>query len=407
MEDSKKLSYKSVVVLGFLVYFLSFIMRVDYSAPMLLMADESVIDKSLVLTAIKGSFLTYGIGLILFGILGDKLSPIKLISASLVGTLTVDFLFAFFNNINILTVLFCLSGLFQALLLPSITRFVLEQVGDNKYPSAITIISLSAPISLMLTYLLMPDVLDFKAWKSALLYVAIFGLLVLGLWLYLTRNIKFFKAKAEENFSQTTTTKRWLFVLGLVPLIIITIVEATLRDSMQNWAPDLINEQFDLKENASSLWLLILPLFNIIGAVLGWLLYKKLKHEIKAAVIAFIIAFLGTLLLILDLDMPPITVGAAALILGSAFVANHLLIFILPKSFSKYGRVATSSGILNALTYIGFSISIFGFLPVVEIESWELVLIYCFLFAVVGVLFCAFKIKGWTKFIENDSNETN
>lgn len=405
MEDSKKLSYKSVVILGFLVYFFSYIMRIDYTAPMLLIAEESGIDKSLVLSAIRWSFITYGVGLITFGILGDKLSPIKLISLSLIGTLAVDFLFPFFSDINVLIVLFCLGGLFQALLLPSLTRFVLEQVGDNKYPSAITLISLSAPIGLMLTYWLMQSVLDFKAWQGALIYVAIFGLLVLGLWLYLTRNIKFFKTKAEENFSQTTTAKRWLFVLGLVPLIIITIVEATLRDSMQNWAPSLINDQFDLKENTSALWLLILPLFNIIGAVLGWLLYKKLKHEIKATAVACIIIFLATVLLILDLDMPPITVGAAALILGGASIVNHILIFILPKSFSKYGRVATSSGIINALTYIGFSISIFGLLPIVEIESWELVLIYCFLFAGVGVLACAFKIKGWTKFIKNKSDE--
>ncbi len=62
MESTKNLSYKSVVLLGFLVYFFSYAMRLDYSASIVAIVADLKITNTMASMAVTGSFITYGIG---------------------------------------------------------------------------------------------------------------------------------------------------------------------------------------------------------------------------------------------------------------------------------------------------------------------------------------------------------
>ena len=83
MESSKKLSYKAVIALGFLVYFFSYAMRLDYTASLVAIVSDLGITNTMASVAVTGSFITYGTVQILCGFIGDKVSPIKMISVSM------------------------------------------------------------------------------------------------------------------------------------------------------------------------------------------------------------------------------------------------------------------------------------------------------------------------------------
>ena len=79
----KTLSFRQLTALFTLTYFISYVTRINFGAIISEMVNATNISKSALSTAITGSFITYGAGQILSGILGDKLNPKKLIVQNL------------------------------------------------------------------------------------------------------------------------------------------------------------------------------------------------------------------------------------------------------------------------------------------------------------------------------------
>ena len=103
MENQKKLSYKAVVALGFLVYFFSYAMRLDYSASLVAIVSDLKITNTMASAAVTGSFITYGVGQVVCGFIGDKISPVKMISVAMLGTVLVNALVSFCSSITLPT----------------------------------------------------------------------------------------------------------------------------------------------------------------------------------------------------------------------------------------------------------------------------------------------------------------
>ena len=160
MVDSKKLSYRSAVLLGFLVYFFSYTMRLDYSATLVSIVSDLGISNTVASAAVTGRLITYGIGQVICGFIGDKISPIKMITVAMIGTITVNLLVSFCTSITLITVLWCINGVCQAMLWPPLIRFTSEQVEPEKYADAVTLIGISASVGTIFVYIFVPIVLQ-------------------------------------------------------------------------------------------------------------------------------------------------------------------------------------------------------------------------------------------------------
>ena len=401
MENSKKLSYKAVVALGFLVYFFSYAMRLDYSASIVAIVSDLKITNTMASAAVTGSFITYGVGQVICGIIGDKVSPTKMISVAMLGTILVNTLVSFCSNIWVITALWCINGVCQAMLWPPLTRFVAEQVGTEKYSDAVTLVGLSASIGTIFVYIFVPIVLKITIWRNVFRCMSVFGIVMMLVWSFATRKIKMGKAagvkKADSN--KTISVFGLIALAGLVPIFLVIALHGILRDGIQTWLPSLVNEQFSLDESSSVLSTAVLPVFSMISVIVANTLNHKIKHELKTAAIMFGFAFAATIPIAFGVDIPIMTIVLAALISGCMHGVNHMLIALIPKNFAKYGMVSTFSGILNACTYIGASVSSYGFASVADNFGWNAVLISWCIIAFLGMSICAFKIKGWTKFV--------
>ena len=404
MENGKKLSYKSVVALGFLVYFFSYAMRLDYAAAIVAIVKDPVlnVDNSLASLAVTGSFITYGIGQIICGFIGDKVSPTKMMSLAMLGTIIVNLSVSFCSNIWLITALWCINGVCQAMLWPPLTRLVAELIGTERYSNAITIVGLSASTGTIFIYLLVPFILKYLTWRWVFRVMAFFGFIIMLVWLYSTRNVKMGKAVAQVKTNDQKTISVWglIMLAGLIPIFLAIATQGFLRDGIQTWLPSLVNETFPgLDESSSVLSTAILPVFSMICVLVANAIYNKLKHELKTAAVMYGIAFAASVPLIIFSKNLIVTLVAAALISAAMHGVNHMLICLVPKNFAKYGMVSTFSGILNACTYVGASISTYGFASVSENYGWYVVLVCWFVLALVGTLVCTFKVKGWSRFI--------
>lgn len=404
MENIKKLSYYKVVALGFLVYFFSYAMRLDYSASMVSIISDLNITNTAASAAVTGSFITYGVGQVICGIIGDRISPIKMISVAMLGTVLVNILVSFSSDITLITVLWCINGVCQAMLWPPLCRFVSEQVGVEKYSDAVTIVGLSASIGTIFVYLFVPAVLELTIWRNVFRCMSVFGIIMMFVWIFATHGIKMGKAAVEKKKEEKKISVFGMIVLaGLVPIFLIIILQGILRDGIQTWLPSLVKEEFKFEESTSILSTAVLPVLSMVSVIISNTIYHKLKNELKTAAIMFSLAAVATVPMGVGIKLPAIvSILLASLVSGCMHGVNHMLISLIPKQFSRYGMVSTFSGILNAFTYVGASVSSYGFAFISDNFGWTAVKVSWCVTAVAASAICLLKIKGWTLFIKEN-----
>ncbi len=401
--QSKTLTYNKIVILGFLVYFFSYAMRLDYAATLVSIVDSLGVTNTAASAAITGSFITYGLGQIVFGIIGDKLSPVKIITLAMLGTVLVNILVSFCSSILLITILWCFNGVFQAMIWPPLCRFVAELTTADQYSNAITMVGLSASVGTIFVYLFVPAVLSVTVWRNVFRCMALFGLIIIAIWLVMTRGINIQKATdiAKNNNDNKHSVFNIIALAGLVPIFIIIVLQGVLRDGIQTWLPSMVNAEFNMDESSSILSTAVLPILSMVSVLASNFLYIRLKNEIKTATIIFCVAAAATIPLGLGLEIPAlISIFLAALISGCMHGVNHMVVSLIPKRFYKYGLMSTFSGILNSFTYVGAALSTYGFAAVSDNFGWTIVKLLWCVIGVSGATICILKLPRWTKFIK-------
>lgn len=403
MTQSTKLSYGKVVILGFLVYFFSYSMRLDYAASLVAIVNDLGVTNTAASAAITGSFITYGVGQMAFGFVGDKLHPVKIITFAMLGTILVNILVSFCTSITLISVLWCFNGVFQAMIWPPLCRFVAEQTTSAQYSNAITTVGISGSVGTIFVYLFVPAVLSITAWVNVFRCMALFGAVIVTVWGVMTRGVSFEKPEpaSTANGKNEHSIFKIIALAGLVPIFFIIVLQGILRDGIQTWLPSMVSAEFNMDESSSILSTAVLPLLSMVSVLLSNYIYIRLKNEIKTATIMFSIAAVATIPLGLGLKIPALlSIFLAALISGCMHGVNHMIVSLIPKRFHKYGLMSTFSGILNSFTYVGAALSTYVFAAASDHLGWGIVKIIWLVIGLSGALICLFKLPRWTKFIK-------
>ena len=97
-------------------------------------------------------------------------------------------------------------------------------------------------------------------------------------------------------------------------------------------------------------------------------------------------------------NAPAMCILMMTLITGCMHGVNLMLISRVPGRFTGFGKVSTVSGVLNAATYIGSSLSTYGFGAVADRAGWLTVIL---LWAAVGLLGAVLMLaarRKWDRF---------
>ena len=382
-----------------LVYFTSYLTRIDYAAVLVEIIADLNITKSAASIAVTGSFITYGLGQLVSGYLGDKISPRILIAGGLCCTSANNLLMSVLPNITVMTVFWCFNGFFQAMLWPPLVRIMAENLDEATYSSASVSVSAAASVATIAVYLLSPLVILLSGWKLVFLICGAAGFITVLLWLTGTRNLSSGKAKPTGNTSAGSVSSKVLARSGIFIIMIGIILQGILRDGISTWMPTYISEVFDLGTSVSILTAVILPIFSIMSVSIGSALQKKIGNEVKTAAILYGVSAVSALIIIPFFSSSMILSALMmAVITGAMHGVNLMLISRLPVHFRKYGKVSTISGVLNACTYVGSALSTYGFAHLSEAFGWYFIIISWAVIAGLGTAVCAFCIRRWEKF---------
>ena len=167
---------KRIVSLQFLccmVYFMSYVTRLDYAASLAAIVEDLNITKQIASIAVTGSFITYGVGQIISGVLGDMIKPRKLIALGLAGSSLINLSMAFLPNIHWMTGFWFFNGFFQALLWPPLVRLMADNMTTKEYTEAVVSVSASASVATILIYFIVPATLAVSGWRLVFVLAAV------------------------------------------------------------------------------------------------------------------------------------------------------------------------------------------------------------------------------------------
>lgn len=400
----------------FIVYFASYCTRINYGAAITGIVADLGILKNAAGTVSTGLFITYGIGQLISGILGDRIRPKLMIFIGLVGASVMNIFMSFTSSVPAMIILWCINGFFQAMLWPPMVRILSEILSPDDYKHAVVTVSVASTTATIAIYLFVPLCIELSGWRSIFIICAIFGLLVAALWYaYITvlhrrglyadasqqktpvKNSDMETAVSSESF------RRIVLISGLLPIMAAIILHGILRDGIQTWMPAFIDETYHLGTSLSILTTVILPIFSTCFLLIASAIQNRTKNELTSAAILFTLALVCSLLLLVFINVSAIvSIPLMAIASGSMHGINLMLISRVPRHYARFGKVSTVSGLLNSCTYVGSATSTWGIALLSETRGWFFTIAIWAVITLLGGGLCILTTRCWNRFSEKD-----
>ena len=387
--------YKTVSVIFALIYMVSYITRVNFGAIISEMERATGVGKNLLSLSLTGSFVTYAAGQVISGILVDRFSPKKMISVGLLLTTGMNFLIPLCNSPYLMLVVWCINGFAQSMMWPPIVKMMTGLFDGEEYRKAAAIVSWGSSVGTMFVYLISPMVILTLDWRWVFFIAGGIAVFTTILWQGFTYAPKHIAVKATKQKGSVGV----LFTPLMLGVMIAIILQGMLKDGVTTWMPSYIMETYHWSSASSVLTGVVLPIFSILCFQAASSLHRRIfRNPLTCAGIFFAVGCISSgLLYVVSGGNVAFSVLFSALLTGTMHGVNMMLISMLPRYFDRYGLTGTASGVLNACTYIGSSLSTYGVAILSQGIGWRATILIWTVIAALGAGICILCAKGFHK----------
>ena len=390
---------RRLTLLFALTYLTSYLTRINYGAIISEMVFSTGISKPLLSMALTGSFITYGIGQIISGALGDRVRPKLLIRTGFIITVIMNILFPFCPNAYVMTAVWCVNGFAHSLMWPPLVRMMTVLMTVDEYKAATVRVSWGAYIGTILVYLCSPIIIEALNWKYVFFISAICGAVILVLWQLLAPDITSEKRQAAVVSSSDISSKSIFLSPALILIFFAIICQGALKDGITTWMPSYISETFKLGSSTAIFSGVVLPIFSIFSTQAALTLHRKsLKNPIVCAIVIFTLGSLSALVLALfSNSLAILSIVFSAVLTGCMHGVNLMYISMIPAYFKGVGKVSFASGLLNSFSYVGSAVSTYGIAVLSESRGWSFTITSWLIVALLGTAASILALRPWNK----------
>ena len=383
-----------------LAYFVSYITRINFAAVIAAVIADGDIDKTSAGAVTTLGFITYGVGQLISGWLGDRINPKKLMFFGFVLTGFMNLSIPFCKSGMAMCCIWAINGFAQSLMWPPLVKIMHTAMESDKYNKGCVKVSWGSTIATILIYLVSPLIIKLSGWRTVFYITSITAFIMSAVWITCvtkiesTGNIKY---TSNTNIKSKHSYKIGGLLLAVTMLAI--MLQGCLRDGVTTWVPTYVSEVFHLGSEISILSGVIIPVFGLASLQLTSVFYNKMgKKPYKCAGILFILATLCTLALVfLKINSVIFTISMFGIIVASMHGINLILVCFVPAIYADKDNVSSLSGILNFMTYVGSASSTYGFAVLSDNSGWTATVISWAVIAFLGTitcLLCSIKSKN-------------
>ena len=388
------------------VYFCSYLTRLDYGAVMVEMVRAEGFSRVDASAALTGLFITYGFGQLISGYLGDRVRPQLLIFFGLIACGLMNLLIPFCPSPAWMTVVWSVNGLAQAMMWPPLVRIMSQHMTESEYKVATVHVSWGSSLGTIVIYLMIPLLLKVSSWRGVFYCAAAVGMGMAAFWMARYGRVERtlpLQEQAAPADEPGDAGKSGGGLRALMPLLAIMmgviICQGTLRDGITTWMPTYLADTYHMESGKSILTGVLLPLFGMVCyQIVLWMNRKLVENELQCAAIIFCVGLVSLLALrLLHAHSFALSVLILAFAVASMHGVNLIMTCMTPKYLAGSGKISMISGLLNACTYIGSALSMYGVALIADRFGWTVTESLWCAVALLGTLCAAACVPKWGK----------
>lgn len=411
--------------LCFLVYFSTYLGRLNYSASLAEMIRVENMDKGAAGLIGTLFFLSYGMGQLVSGFLGDWLDGRKMICTGLLVAALCNLAMSQMSAPLAMAAIWCVNGFGQSLVWSPLLRLLSDHLEGETRRKACLYINGSMPLGTMFAYGMSALCLKTTGWRGAFVAPGIWLIVLAAVWMTGSRRIglchpaagaargregaKGKGAPAQEESPQGRSGaavgsgregvwRKILWGSGLWLLFPVLCIQGALKDGVTTWVPVYLEEIHGLGAVAAVLGTMIIPMCNLLGVTAASAAARRMgEDDVRVAQLFYGISGGALLLLWLAGDRNGVfALGLLAVSTTCMMAVNTMLISVLPARYAGIGKTSGVSGILNSCVYAGSSASTYGIGALSSAAGWKLTILIWVLGAAAAWVICLLS-RMWSR----------
>lgn len=318
-------------------------------------------------------FVTYAIGQLINGIIGEKIKARYMISYGLIlAGMCILFFPYIVTSPSTARIVYGMSGFFLAMIYAPMTKVVAE----NTEPIYVTRCSLGytfasffgLPIAGVLATLFQWQ----SAFKSGGVILLIMGLLCFILFLLMEKKgiIKYdqYKCKKEEK---NTTGILILLENRIIKFTLISIITGVVRTSVVFWMPTFILQYLHFPPAQATAIFTVATFVISMTAFIAVFLYERLHRNMDLTILVVFVAAAIFFLLVYLVKQPVLNILFLVLAIMSSNCADSMLWSRYCPSLRDTGMVSSATGFLDFVSYMAASASTIIFANATTANGWR------------------------------------
>lgn len=362
-----------LLLLSWATYVTAYLCRINLSAALEKLAAG--LDVSVEYLGIASSvyFVTYAVGQLLNGAIGDRVDPYRFLMLALSLTGGVNMILGVQASGAAFLLLWGLNGFCQSMFWGTLLRLLSARAPEEQWKNVSTVMSTCSVTGYFLSWVVLSALFLSLDHRPYFLVPGAAALLLVPAWFALSRRFPFTppaegppqaeglpqaedRSPAENpppapplgQVAHAFWRERLIFICLLCALV------GAIQEGAAFWMPMIFTSVLDLG-GGSLLLLMLIPLARLAGVFLArWILSAMKDRADRAMLAAMSLACLIAGVLIWTSGRPgPLTAVLIACLISVIYTGNWYTINYLPLYFASRGMVATLVGAFDFSTYIG------------------------------------------------------
>lgn len=387
----KDISVRNTVLIGSLCsvsYLAVYIARNLLSAVTPQMIESGKFTTEYIGTLSSMYFMTYAVGQLINGLIGEKIKARYMISFGLMLAGICNILFPYIAEITFAArIIYGLSGFFLAMIFAPMTKVVaenIEPVHAVRCSLGYTLASfLGSPFAGVLAMLFV--------WKStfrvgsAILFVM--GALCFILFGYMEKKeiVKYNQYERQKEKGMETGIKV-LIRHRIIKFTMISIITGVVRTTVVFWLPTYLTQYLGFLPEQSAAIFTVATFIISMAAFVAIFVYEKLHRNMDLTIL---LAFISASILFLLVFLVKIPVLNIVLLVMAIVVSNSASAMLWSRycpSLRDTGLVSSVTGFLDFVSYVAASVSSIIFANAVSIIGWKNLILVWLGLMILGVV---------------------
>ena len=406
--ENRKIS-KQFYLIIWIEYALIYMTKNCFSAAMASIVHDGILTKSQTGLINAMFFVFYGPLQILGGLVADRHDPEKLIKIGLLLSSILNFLLFFFHDYLSMLILWSLNGIAQFAVWPAIVKIITTHLAPEDRKDGAFYIAFASVGGLLVSYVTAALI---TRWEYNFL---VSGGVLLGLflmWIAECHNVDHFMIAdadlGEEKKNQEIREEKngkLFWRSGFYFIIFYFFLRTIVDQAVKTFSPTMLMELYPgVTPSIGNLLNVLIIGANLIGAVvIRWLYPKHIRSELAAVLFVNLVAlpFCGVLMIggKLQLAIMVFSLCCVSCLMNCCTV----LINCCNVQYSRYGKSATTAGIINAVSSVAFIVVNYGVALIADYAQWKSVLLVLFLTAAVSCGVILIAVPRWKRFTKSNS----